>query len=138
MKPRLYSELTKDIMAGIILSAEEWQRTREFEKSLIPDDYVMPIEGAIYVCAEDCQADFEIFWNAAGSGGCEEISIPKGEEVKIGKIWEAKQVIIPAVPVDYSRMEQILVPAKERSTPKYGGFGYAIYTRNFIAKFRKK
>lgn len=106
----------------------EW--AREFERSLIPEDYRFPQKGDLYESKTDQTIEFLTSWAAPFTGGGES-TILKGEKIWISSDPSDKKPISTyALPVNYKELEQRMVASSDRNAPKYGGFYFSIKTND--------
>jgi hypothetical protein len=108
---------------------------REYELSTIPTNYRFPKTGDLYESIADQEIDFMTAWAAPFTGGGKG-KILKGEKVWIPEQTDDKCIGTYADPVDYSQLEERMVPETDRSADKYGGFYFHIKTVDLNEKFR--
>lgn len=95
---------------------------REYERSLIPENYRYPKEGDLYESKFDQEIEFLTSWSVPFTGGGN-TTLFKGE-----KIWinsgpnEEKPIGSYALPVEYLELEKRIVSEKDRNKPNYGNF----------------
>jgi hypothetical protein len=111
----------------------EW--AREYEKSLIPSDYIFPKKGYLYESKVDQKIKFLTAWSAPFTGGGES-TLFKGERIWIPSApVDDKPIGLYALPVDYKKLEQRMVSSSDRNAPKYGGFYFFMDTKILNEKF---
>ena len=108
---------------------------REYQKSLIPSDMRYPEKGDVYECSADHAITYMTAWSAPFTGDGETI-LRAGDRIHIHTAPDAPEPIgVYALPLNYSTMEERIVPDKERTNPNYKGFYFYIDTvslnRNF-------
>jgi hypothetical protein len=75
-------------------------------------------------------------WAAPVTGGGEGV-LMKGDRVVVDtEPVEPQAISTYASAVDYAAVEQRIVPAADRSAPKYGGFYFSFKTVDLNRKFR--
>jgi len=108
---------------------------KEYERTLYPPNTMYPQKGNVYEAIEDQEITYLTAWDApfTGSG--------KGKIKKGERIWidndpiEDKPTGTYAVPVNYSELENRMVPEEERKDQKYSGFYFNISTPVLNSKF---
>ena|SRR5277367_8480 len=94
-------------------------------------------DGDLYESLEDMPVDFVTHWAAPFTGGGKG-TLPKGTTIRL--------VVIPRVtspagyyahPLNKEEIELLLVPAEERSAPKYSGMSLVVLVEDLSKRFRK-
>jgi hypothetical protein len=132
------SDLVNDMQSGKrrFIEPYEFEWAREYEQSLIPVDVRYPKKGDIYEALEDQTVGYLTSYKAPYTGGgdgtllkCEQIWIwtaPAGEKPLAGS----------ALPIEYEKMEERIIPKEERENLKYTGFQFVIPTVVLNSKFK--
>jgi hypothetical protein len=108
---------------------------REYERSLIPDGVRFPQKGDVYESLADQEVSYMTAWSAPFTGGGEAILL-KGERVWIdSNPTEEKPIGTYALPVEYSKLEERMVPREEREARRYGGFYFYFNTVDLNDRF---
>lgn len=110
------------------LGQPEMEWAREYEASLIPEDYRFPHKGDLYESKKEQVVDYLTSWAAPFTGG-DKTTIYPGERFWIDSepIFD-KPISSYAMAVDYDALERRIVPSSDRNAPKYGGFYFSFDT----------
>jgi len=131
-------DLFAEIRQGkrLIISGDEGDWARDYERSLLPRSAVFPRGGQIWETIDDCEVSVEyVFAAPAGFGGTATIS--RGEKVRImeGGI-DPEPIIVSFLPVRYDELHEHFVPADVRSIPRYTNYALDTKTAYFNGHFR--
>lgn len=130
----LFNEFNTKKRKSIQQYEVEW--AKDYERSLYPKNTVFPRKGYLYESIEDQEISYMTAWKAPFTGGGKSI-IKKGE-----RIWikfnpnEENPTSTYALPVDYEKIEERMVPENERNNPKYNGFYFCLSTPILNNKFK--
>ena len=102
-----------------------------------------PKIGQIYKSKEDYQVRYLTLLRAPYTGGGDAI-FPKGEKIRIGLFWikeenqigDKKPILNACAPLDYERLQSVIIPEDILHNPKYGGYYLSISTRDLNTKFK--
>lgn len=130
-------DLLKEMHSGKRKSVEEheWTWAREYELSTIPKNYRFPKQGDVYESLLDQEIDFLTAWEAPFTGGGKGFLF-KGERVYVRDETNQKSIGTYADPVEYSKLEERIVPQSDRSNEKYCGFYFFIKTVDLNEKYK--
>src|SRR6185369_9789133 len=110
------------------VGSPELDWARDYERSQIPAGMRFPRKGDIYEVLEDMTVHYMTSWAAPVTGGGEGL-LKKGDRVAVDHDPINPRPISTYVSaVDYETLEKRIVPASERSAPKYGGFYFSFKT----------
>lgn len=113
----------------------EIQWAREYEKSLIPQGTRFPRKGDVYGSKLDQTVSFMTAW-AAPYTGSGEATLFEGERVWIDhEPVDEEPIGVYALPVEYEKLEQRMVPAEDRDQQSYGGFYFSFKTLELSQNF---
>jgi len=118
------SDLMEQLQSGDrkFVDQHEWDWAREYERSLVSDDARIPRKGDVYEALDDLNINYMTAWAAPFTGSGKAI-LEKDERIWIdSEPMENKPIGTYALPVDYARLEQQMVPKEEREASNYGGF----------------
>lgn len=108
---------------------------REYERSLIPENYRFPHKGDLYESKYDQEVEFLTAW-AAPYTGSGKSTLFRGERIWIdAEPGDKKAIGTYAVPVDYKELETRMVSESDRSEEKYSGFYFYINTMSLNENF---
>ena len=133
-----YDDLFAEMKAGKRKSVgnPEAAWAKEYEASLLPANTGFPKKGDLYESLADQQIEYITAWAAPYSGGGTG-SLLKGERIWIhSEPVGEKPLGAYALPVEYEKLEERMVPAAERSIEKYGGFYFYFKTVELEKNFR--
>lgn len=109
---------------------------RDYERNQIPAGMRFPRKGDIYEALEEMQVHYMTSWAAPFTGGGEGM-LRKGDRVVVDtEPVDARAISTYASAVDYDTVEERIVPASDRSAPKYSGFYFSFKTVDLNRKFR--
>ena len=94
-------------------------------------------KGQVYSALADIKAIGMVILKAAGSGGFYCI-IPKGTKVVIENNPVLFSKGVGAIPINYTGLEEILVPIEERKSPVYNMFTLVITYKDLKQYFVKE
>ncbi|MBB2147160.1 hypothetical protein GM921_16795 [Pedobacter sp. LMG 31464] len=132
------SDLHEELRSGKRIQFGESELTwaREYERSLIPENYRFPRKGDLYQAKFDQEIDYITDWSAPYSGGGK-AKIYVGE-----KFWvhtnpsDKKPIGAYLIPVNYKDLEERIIPFDDRTAFKYNGYYFYVRTNlineNFI------
>lgn len=129
----LMSEMKEGKRKGIGQDELDW--AREYQISIIPESYRFPRQGDLYESILDQEIDFMTSWSAPFTGSGQG-TLLKGERIWIPEEVEEKSTGAYAVPVDYSILEQRMIPEMDRKADKYGGFYFIVRTVDLYEKYK--
>lgn len=129
----LMAEIESGKRKGVGHPELDW--AREYEKSLIPEGVRFPRKGDVYESLYDQEVSYLTAWSAPFTGGGE-ATLLKGERIWIDSDpREEKPIGTYALPIEYGKLEERMVPREEREAPKYGGFYFYFKTVDLNDKF---
>jgi hypothetical protein len=109
---------------------------RDYERSQIPAGMRFPRKGDVYEALEDMSVHYTTSWAAPFTGGGEGV-LRKGDRVMVDtEPVDDRAISTYAVAVDYDAVEERIVPASDRSAPKYSGFYFSFKTVDLNRRFR--
>lgn len=109
---------------------------RDYERSRIPVGIRFPRKGDIYEALEDMNVHYMTTWAAPFTGGGEGM-LKKGDRIVVDREpVDARAISTYASAVDYDALEERIVPASDRSAPKYSGFYFSFKTVDLNRKFK--
>ena len=130
-------DLVQEMNAGLrmAIGQPEIDWAREYTRSLIPDGLRYPQQGDVYESLFDQPIRYMTAWHAPYTGGGESMIYAR-ELVWIDSApIDEKPIGVYALPIQYDEMEKRMVPAEERSAPKYNGFYLSIDTLTLLEKY---
>lgn len=127
----------KELMAeNRPISAEEFTRAMEYERSLLGDDFRYPRDGEMYEAVDDVELNYLTLWAAPFTGG-DTFVLKKGERVRVEvHAHNPEPISVYALPIDKERLEKEIVPEETRTNEKYGGYSLAIESAKLGKHFR--
>jgi hypothetical protein len=130
----LFAEMDRGERTSVGSPEVDW--ARDYERSLIAPDMRFPRKGDVYEALEDMTARYMTSWAAPCTGGGEGL-LKKGDRVLVdSEPLDSRAISTYATAVDYDALEERIVPASDRSAPKYGGFYFSFKTVDLNRKFR--
>jgi hypothetical protein len=130
----LCAEMKRGERASVGSPEVEW--ARDYERSQIPADMRFPRKGDVYEALDDMPVDYMTSWAAPFTGGGEGL-LKKGDRVVVdSEPHDSRAISTYATAVDYEALEERIVPASDRSAPKYSGFYFSFKTVDLNRKFR--
>ncbi len=118
------------------VSGQEIEWGRDYERTMIPDGARFPRKGDVYESLGDQTVGYYTAW-AAPYTGSGEGTLFKGERIWIdSEPGGEKPVGSYALPVEYAKLEERMVPGPVRESPKYGGFQLYFGTVELNANFK--
>lgn len=118
-------------------SERELDQAREYERSLLPADCRFPRRGDVYEATRDQTVRYMTFWALPFTGGGDAV-LPKGVRVCItSDPPEQDPLGVYAEPLDYGKIEEKMIPAKDRKDPRYKGFALALDTGDLNRNFKR-
>lgn len=130
----LFAEVKRGERPSVGSPEVDW--AREYERSLIPSDMRFPRKGDVYEALEDMTVQYLTSWAAPYTGSGEGL-LRKGDRVWVDtEPHDSRAISTYAVAVDYEALEQRLVSASDRKSPRYSGFYFSFGTVELNRKFR--
>ncbi|MBL9198923.1 MAG: hypothetical protein JNL39_00395 [Opitutaceae bacterium] len=130
----LFAEMKRGERTSVGSPEVDW--ARDYERSQLPAGLRFPRKGDVYEALEDVVVSYLTSWSAPYTGGGEGTLI-KGDQVTVDTDPASDRAISTyAVAVDYAALEKRLVPATDRSEPKYSGFYFSLRTVDLNQKFK--
>jgi hypothetical protein len=133
-----YADLVAEAKAGkrSSIGRPEMDWAKEYERSLIPADMRFPRKGDLYESLPDQTVGYQTDW-AAPYSGAGTGTLFTGEQVWIEKTpRDERPVGADAVPVEYKKLEERMVPEHERTSSKYGSFSLYFTTIELNTNFK--
>ncbi len=133
-----YADLVAEAKAGKrkSIGRAEMEWAKEYERSLIPADMRFPQKGDLYESLADQTVEYMTAWAAPYSGGGTG-TLFAGEQVWIHSApRDEKPIGEYALPVEYKKLEERMVPESERTSSKYGGFSLYFTTVELNTNFK--
>ena len=134
MAQKTIKELVAE-MSFRTVAPEEIDAAREYERSQIPDDLIIPQTGQVFETIWDVPV-IAMLTHRAPFTGSEEFTLPPGIQIKIKDQIEEKPIIIAADPTEYKAIEKQFIPKASRSSWLYSGYFLYIQTIDFIDGFK--
>lgn len=135
MEKKTIQELIQE-MSHRTVSAAEITAAREYERSLIPDDLVIPQTDQIFETIRPVPVTAMITYAAPVSDGVD-CTLPIGTKLKIKAQTEEKPIVIAADPLSYAALEAEIIPQAIRRSPRYTGYFLYISTVEFREGLRQ-
>jgi hypothetical protein len=130
------SDLIAESKPGQPVGPRELEWAREYERSLLPPDVRFPSKGDIYEALEDMEIDYLTSWAAPFTGSGRAI-LKKGERITVTHSpVDPRPIGVYLEAIDYSALEQRIVPCAERNSEKYRGFYFSLKTLDLNRRFR--
>ena len=132
------SDLMQQMKGGKISSIRQpelgW--ARDYERSLIPAGVRFPVKGDVYESLREQPISYMTAWMSPYTGSGEAV-LMQGERVWINSAPRDEMPIgANAIPMDYKRLEERMVPADIRQAGKYGGFYFFLNTTDLNKNFK--
>lgn len=133
------ADLSEEVKAGRLktVGQPELDWAREYERRQLPANTRYPKKGDVYESLEDQTVNYLTAWAAPFTGG------GKGTLLKGELVWidsenpnDSKPIAIYALPVEYEKLEERMVPKSERESQKYGGFYLYFSTIDLNTNFK--
>jgi hypothetical protein len=131
------SDLMKELQDGKRQEIREPELSwaREYERSLIPENYRFPKKGDLYESKKDQEVEFTTAWAAPYTGGGKS-KLFKGEKVWIvSEINEKRPIGTYVLPVDYKELEERMVSQSDINAFNYNGFSLYFTTKDLNENF---
>lgn len=109
------------------MGAPEVEWARDYERSLIPAGTRFPKKGDVFEATRDVEVRYLTSWSAPSTGGGSG-TLKKGERVIINFEPLPRPIAANATAINYSHVEEGMVPESDRSNKKYAGFYLALKT----------
>jgi hypothetical protein len=120
---------------GSAVGSPEVEWARDYERSLIPAGTRFPKIGDVYEATKDITVSYLTSWSAPFTGGGSGI-LKKGERVIIDYEPLPRPIAASAKAINYTRVEEGMVPESERSNKKYSGFYLVLKTLELSRDFK--
>jgi hypothetical protein len=120
---------------GSAVGSPEVDWARDYERSLIPAGTRFPKKGDVYEVTKDLQVSYLTSWSAPFTGGGSG-TLKKGERVIINYEPLPRPIAANAKAVNYTRVEEEIVPERDRSNKKYAGFYLVLKTLELSRDFK--
>ncbi|MDI6401717.1 hypothetical protein QLX67_06915 [Balneolaceae bacterium ANBcel3] len=106
------------------------ERAKEYEIELLSQKgYRFPEKGDLYVSSTELLVTYITVWAAPFSHGGKAL-LPKGEKIWIDTdLSDTKPLLVYASPVDFKKIEQVMIPEVQRTEEGYGGFCLSLTTK---------
>jgi hypothetical protein len=111
----------------------EW--ARDYERSLIPAGTRFPKKGDVYEATGDVEVNYLTSWSAPFTGGGSG-TLKKGERVIIDYEPLPRPIAANAKAINYTHVEEGMVPESDRSNTKYAGFYLVLKTLELSRDFK--
>jgi hypothetical protein len=128
----LFDESKKN---GSTVGPPEVEWARDYERSLIPAGTRFPKRGDVYEATSDVEVSYLTSWSAPFTGGGSG-RLKKGERVIIDNEPLPRPIAANAKAINYTQVEQEMVPESDRSNNKYSGFYFVLKTLQLSRAFR--
>lgn len=129
----LFREMKEGKRASIGQQETDW--ARDYEVSLIPENYRFPKTGDLYEVVKALEVTFLTHWSAPYTGGGEGMLVP-GDRIWLPDQLNEKASSAYAEPVDYPELEQRFVSVSDRTDFNYSGFSIIVKTVDLNEKFK--
>jgi hypothetical protein len=108
----------------------------EYERSLLQPDVRYPRMGDVYEAVEDTPVEYLTAWSGPYTGSGQGVLL-RGDRIRIEhEPAGAEPIGVYAVPLDYTTLEERMVPAASRLAKKYDGFYFFVHTADLNRAFR--
>lgn len=128
----LFAELEAGQRRDIGEPEASW--ARDYELSLLPANTRFPRQGDHYIAKHEQLIHYLTAWKAPYTGGGETL-LYKGETIWLEDDPGERPLAVYALPLDYSALEQRMVPQQERQARRYAGFYFCIKTLDLARHF---
>src|ERR1700735_1427129 len=130
--PPRWSKTTRDLFeeakkTGSAVAPPEVGWARDYERSLIPAGTRFPKKGDVYEATRDVKVSYLTSWSAPFSGGGSG-TLKKGERVIVNYEPPPRPIATNAKAINYTRVEEGMVPESDRTNEKYSGFYLVLKT----------
>jgi hypothetical protein len=132
------SDLLAEVKSGRRRSIQspEADWALDYARSLLPENMRFPHQGDVYEALEDVRIDYMTMWSKPFSDGGDAL-FPRGERVSIPfEPPDPRPLRVYANPLDYPRIENLMVPVAIRNDASYAGFHLSISTLTLSNSFR--
>jgi hypothetical protein len=132
------SDLFDELKSGKRKEIKDPEMTwaREYERSLIPDNYRFPQKGDLYAASFDQEVDFLTSWSAPYTGGGT-TTLFKDEQIWVdSNPIDEKPTGTYLIAVNYKDLENRIVSENDRNAFNYNGFYFHIDTKTLNEKFK--
>jgi hypothetical protein len=106
---------------GSAVGPPEVEWARDYERSLIPVGTKYPKKGDVYEARTDVEVSYLTSWSAPFTGGGSG-TLKKGERVIIDYDPLPRPIAANAKAINYTHVEEDMVPESDRSSTKYRVF----------------
>jgi len=117
-------------------TSDEIREIMDYERSLIPIDFVAPAKNSVYVAIKDIPVFVRLIYNQTYTGGVQAI-LPEGTEIEIITEYGADEipVLISLRPLLKKELEASLVPRSNLNNRGYRDYTLDVKTTKFIDSF---
>ena len=116
------------------VTQEEFNAAREYERSLIPADAIIPQQGQKFRCKIDVEATVMLIYSHAGSA-TQQCTVRAGTEVVIDELFETRPIVISCQPLEVDNQASYFIPQADRDNPKFSHYLLQFSTVDFLAHF---
>jgi hypothetical protein len=118
-------------------SAEEMGWARAYEREQLKKSGArFPVNGEIYEAIHDVEIGCLTHWRAPFTGG-QRVLLPAGTKLRVEvNSSDAEPIGIYALPLEYERMQALLVPSLDVGAENYDGYSISIRTVQLNRDFR--
>ena len=120
---------------GSAVGSPEVEWARDYERSLIPVGTRFPKKGDVYEATADVEVRYLTSWSAPFTGGGSG-TLKKGERVIIDYDPLPRPIAANAKAINYTHVEEDLVPKSDRMNKKYSGFYLVLNTLDLSRDFK--
>jgi hypothetical protein len=120
---------------GSAVGSPEVEWARDYERSLIPVGTRFPKKGDVYEATTDVEVRYLTSWSAPFTGGGSG-TLKKGERVIIDYDPLSRPIAANAKAINYTHVEEDMVPESDRSNMKYSGFYLVLKTLELSRDFK--
>jgi hypothetical protein len=118
------------------LTGEEIEWARDYEKEQLRSWVRFPQNDELYEAIHDAKVSYMIDWRAPYATGGEGI-LPQGTQIRVSVFaGDLEPIAVHALPVELKRIEELLIPADDRNSTKYGGYDVVVGTAQLNKDFR--
>jgi hypothetical protein len=121
--------------SGSIVGSPEVDWARDYERSLTPLGTRFPKMGDIYEAIRDVEVSYLTSWSAPFTGGGSGV-LKRGEQVLVNCEPLARPIAANAKAINYTHVEEEMVPEGDRSNKKYAGFYFVLRTLDLSRDFK--
>jgi hypothetical protein len=121
--------------SGSAVGSPEVEWARDYERGLIPAVTRFPKRGDVYEATGDVEVSYLTSWSAPFTGGGSG-RLKKGERVIIDYEPLPRPIAANAKAINYTQVEQEMVPESDRSNKKYSAFYLVLKTLQLSRAFK--